>query len=395
MSVRLELVACEQTVAPRRPLRVLRVMPHLASGGTERQCLDVLDEVRRSYAATDVEIDLALIGDRNLETITAPSWLRVHPLYAGTGPLGLWRSARRLAQLVRYHDYDCVHALLWPAAYVVALARLDRPAIASLHSTVLPYAPWRGVPDRFVFPPLRRVVFNSEAGRRRLASRLGVRDSAAMVIANGKRPYDGPWPERAGVLCPTRCMEQKRSDLLLAALHQLPRARRPSVTFVGTGTDRAPFRASLAELMPGVTGLGVVADVSQRMAGSQIVASPSDSEGSPNVVLEAWATRSCVLASDVPGVRELVVHGEDGWLVDNRPAAWADGLLRLLGDPELRRRLGESGHRRMRSEFGLGDAARRWIEVYADVAGCPIPSVVGSADKKRGGDLSSPPMRSG
>ncbi|TPV96464.1 MAG: glycosyltransferase family 4 protein [Myxococcales bacterium FL481] len=350
------------------PLRVLRVMPHLASGGTERQCLEILEEIAATYDRTAVVVDLALIGDPRLETVPAPDGLTLRPLYAGTGPRGLWCSSRRLQSIAS--EYHCVHALLWPAAYVVALAGVgDVATIASLHSSALPYRNWRRTPDRWVYGAMQRVAFNSEAGRGCLAAAIGARPERTLVIPNGKRAYEGPWPSRGGVVCPTRLMEQKRPDLLLAALEEMPTASRPSTVFIGTGTDGAAFKRAARSLAPWVRGDGVVSNAMERMAGAALVASPSDSEGSPNVVLEAWATRTCVVASRVPGVRELVRHGVDGWLVDNSPEAWADALATLLHDDQLRGRLAQAGHARVQTDFSLASAAQRWVQLYAEVSG--------------------------
>jgi phosphatidylinositol alpha-mannosyltransferase len=68
------------------------------------------------------------------------------------------------------------------------------------------------------------------------------------------------------------------------------------------------------------------------------------------VLLEAMAAGAPIVASDIPGYRDVVTHGEEGLLVERQnPGALADALCRLLGSPELRanmRRVGQLKARR-------------------------------------------------
>ena len=75
--------------------------------------------------------------------------------------------------------------------------------------------------------------------------------------------------------------------------------------------------------------------------------------------LEAGACGLAVVAVAEGGVRETVTDGENGLLVEHDPAAMAQGLGRVLGDPALARRLGEGGKALVRGEFSLDAAAER------------------------------------
>ena len=62
---------------------------------------------------------------------------------------------------------------------------------------------------------------------------------------------------------------------------------------------------------------------------------PSGWEGFPTVTVEAKVLGCPVLATDVSGIREQLVHGETGWIVDNSENAIYEGLTHLLLHPEL------------------------------------------------------------
>jgi glycosyltransferase involved in cell wall biosynthesis len=67
---------------------------------------------------------------------------------------------------------------------------------------------------------------------------------------------------------------------------------------------------------------------------------PSFSEGHPKVLLEAMACGLPVIGADVPGIRELIRHGETGYLCDVSPAGIRAAIQAVLGDEALSARLG-------------------------------------------------------
>lgn len=92
---------------------------------------------------------------------------------------------------------------------------------------------------------------------------------------------------------------------------------------------------------------------------------PSLDEGFGVAVLEAMASGLPVVASDVGGLREIVEDGKTGFLVPPRdPAAFAEKIRLLLGDPDLRAAMGAAGRRRAQEEFSLTAMVRRTAEFY-------------------------------
>jgi glycosyltransferase involved in cell wall biosynthesis len=95
----------------------------------------------------------------------------------------------------------------------------------------------------------------------------------------------------------------------------------------------------------------------------------------PLKILESMASGVPVVASDLPPVRELIAHGENGWLVHpDRPAELARALRILLDNPALARRLGERARRTVQERFtwemslaSLRGEYRRLLEERVDV----------------------------
>lgn len=91
-------------------------------------------------------------------------------------------------------------------------------------------------------------------------------------------------------------------------------------------------------------------------------------EGRPQVVLEAMAAGLPVIASDLPAHRDLILHGQTGWLVSS--AQEFASAIAHLGEPEENRRMGEAARAWVRDHIGTwDDCARRYYSAYRTVLG--------------------------
>lgn len=164
-----------------------------------------------------------------------------------------------------------------------------------------------------------------------------------------------------------RMKSPKRHDLLLRALakvrdwlgHELP------VTLAGDGPLLSKHQALAQQLgLAHITWAGDVSHVAELLTQHDVFVLLSDHKGMPITVLEAMRAGLPVLASDLPGLREQVMHGHEGLLVANTEQAVAHQLLRLAQDPALRQRLGHAAQQRFEAQFTLGDMAERVMAVY-------------------------------
>ncbi len=146
-----------------------------------------------------------------------------------------------------------------------------------------------------------------------------------------------------------RMERQKRGDWLLAGWKRVIE-RRPDahLWMVGQGD----LKAQLVEL---ARALGVESHVTwinddqytgaEYIAAGDILAHAALFETFGNVVLEAFAARKPVVATEVDGPRSIITNGRDGLLLPpGDTEAFAQALLRLINDPAERARMGEAGH---------------------------------------------------
>lgn len=105
------------------------------------------------------------------------------------------------------------------------------------------------------------------------------------------------------------------------------------------------------------------------LAQAHIVCLPSYREGLPKVLLEAAACGRPLVATDVPGCREIVIDGSNGLLVPPRDAgALAAAIGRLLDAPELRAKMGKRGRVLVETGFSVDQVVRQTLAVYRELS---------------------------
>src|SRR5581483_10223518 len=169
------------------------------------------------------------------------------------------------------------------------------------------------------------------------------------------------------VLYVGRLNAQKRLDVLLRALAQVPAAR---LELAGEGEEEAPLRALARSLglEARVHFLGVRSDVPALQARAQVFCLPSASEGLPNALLEALAAGTPAVATDIQGSRDVARPEREALLVPpGDEAALARALARLLEDRALAARLALAGRERAR-ELSLEKTADAYSKIFTEVA---------------------------
>jgi glycosyltransferase involved in cell wall biosynthesis len=120
--------------------------------------------------------------------------------------------------------------------------------------------------------------------------------------------------------------------------------------------------------------LGYREDVADLLVNCDVFVLPSLTEGLPVSVLEAMAASKPVVASDVGGNKEVVIHGETGLLVPPRDSrALAEAIHTIVSDPVLGRRFGTAARTRAQREFSQEDMVRRVTEIYSELLDSRVP----------------------
>ncbi|MCI0633997.1 MAG: glycosyltransferase family 4 protein [Actinobacteria bacterium] len=118
--------------------------------------------------------------------------------------------------------------------------------------------------------------------------------------------------------------------------------------------------------------LGSRDDVGDLLAASDVLVLSSRTEGMPGALIEAGLAGLPVASYAVGGVPEVVEDGVTGLLAPpGDRAALAEGVLRLILDPELRATMGRVATERIHGRFDIATIARRYAEVYRTIVGAP------------------------
>lgn len=295
--------------------------------------------------------------------VVSPASFRHFGIAYGSGVMGNlkrspWKAALVPAMLGSFaqaahrasRDADLVHAH-WLPSGAVALAT-GKPFVVQLWGTDVELARrMRGLARR-VLARARLTICASnalaEAARELGAREVRVIPSAVELPEQVGEPAEPPEVLYVGRLSPEK-----------GILELVQAAEGMKLTVAGDG----PLRAQV----PGALGFVPHHELPPLYERAAVVAVPSHREGFGVACAEAMAAGRPVVASAVGGLLDLVVDDETGLLVPPRNVeALRTALERLLGDADLRRRMGEAGRERIREHFTWPAVTDLTIQAYED-----------------------------
>jgi glycosyltransferase involved in cell wall biosynthesis len=107
-------------------------------------------------------------------------------------------------------------------------------------------------------------------------------------------------------------------------------------------------------------------NINEIFANSNIIVLPSYREGLPKVLLEAASCGRAIVATNVPGCREIVRHNENGILVPPKDSkSLAEALKKLVRDPSLRKKMGKRGRDIVVKEFSEEIITNKTIDLFS------------------------------
>jgi len=327
--------------------------PRYPGDAAGRFVADAVEHVRRRG------VDVEVVG---------PEQFRGFGLTFGYGVLGNLRRRPWLAlgvpallasfvRAARRVDADLLHAHWLPAGWVAA--RTGKPYIVQVWGTDVELA--RRAPQlaRSVLRDARLVIAASTA-LAESARALGAGEVRVIPSGIELPPEVGEEARPPEVLYAGRLSAEKGIEELVQATAGM------RLVVAGDG----PLRPRV----PGALGFVPNDELQRLYARAAVVACPSRREGFGVACLEAMAHARPVLATAVGGLRDLVVDGETGLVVEPRdPRALRAALERLLADADLRRRFGAAGRRRAQERFSWPAVTDTTLDAYAGAIGTMRP----------------------
>ena len=367
-----------------RVARILFVSTSTTVGGAEKTlfALATLIDPRRFPVAGVVSLKPGGLYARRL----AERGVAVETL--GIARTAALSDAKRLAAVIDRERPDVVHAVMYQA---IQLARLAKPLTSAPFKLVSsPRINYRSRPlwtllvDRWLKERDDVLIAECEASRGFLLKKLGYKPSKVITIRNGV-DLAVPPASKADREKKRRELGLDAGDVLVGALGRLDRQKGFSTlieamarlkgtplrcVLLGDGPERARLEALIYKRGLGdrVRLLGEKDEIPSWLSAFDLYCLPSLWEGLPNSLLEAMALGLPVVASGVDGVPEAVTSGTDGLLVPPaEPAALAEALKTLAGDPGKRAALGAAAKAAVGERFTLGRMIGEYERAYEDV----------------------------
>lgn len=348
-------------------LRIMHVINSLRTGGAEslvvELCTQARDDGHRPFIVCLTEgegVPRRTAKERGLEVIE----------------LGKSRFNPKIPALLKRasKNADIVHSHLFPSTYWSTI--LPLPKVTTEHSTTNRRRNSRlaRIPEKEVYSSYDRLISISAGVKSALSEHLQVLNCRAEIVTilnavakkfnHPPRLEVGPSPR---VMFVGSLRRIKDPLLALKVLTHLPDM---TLTFVGSG----PLLRSLIRqsnrlgLASRVTFVGEKDSVEEMLQSHDLFLSTSHFEGFGLAALEAQASGLPVVGPDVPGLREVVVDGESGYLYRSRNPLHIASLIGAALEPRNYVKLSERAHLSAQ-RFSIQESTNSHIRLYKDVIG--------------------------
>jgi len=302
-------------------MRILHIINSLEIGGAEKLLVDILPLLKKKEEFT-VEVLLLLDSDTFFKQTLEQSGVRIHCINAGSV-----YDLKNIFMIIPFlKNYNICHVHLFPALYWTAIAKLisfsNVKLIFTEHST--DNRRWKNkmfrMVDKFIYKRYSAVTFITKQVKTAFNNNVGSVSSRLPIIQNGinlqrynqakaynKSEIDKRFtPEDVLVIQISAFRKEKDQDTLIRASTQLPKNYR--ILLVGEG-ERKSFCEKLAQelnVSERVLFLGNRSDVPNLLKTCDIAIQSSHWEGFGLAAVESMASGLPVLASNVPGLADVI-----------------------------------------------------------------------------------------
>ena len=175
-------------------------------------------------------------------------------------------------------------------------------------------------------------------------------------------------PNRRRVMFVGRMEAQKNLPMLIEALARIEPT--PHLTIIGDGSLRKTVRQAAAQHGVELELAGVLPNeaLPERFIAADVFALPSLIEGHPKALLEAMSCGLPCVGLDMPGVRDVIMHEQNGLLCAPNAESLAEGIRRVLDNPALAKRLGQAARAWSVAHFDLNRQVQRETELLRYLA---------------------------
>jgi len=262
-------------------------------------------------------------------------------------------------------------ARLWRKPFIARCGYMWSEFVAREHGLDAPVARQARTVEEKVFSSADRIIVTTPAMAAAIASRIPGTERRIAVIPNYVDTHlfcQAQKPQRQYDLVFVGRLEPQKN---VAALLDAVQGLNARLAVIGTGGQSSDLQSRYHDLQGRVRWLGNVphTELPDYLHAAALFILPSLYEGHPKTLIEAMACGLPVIGADTPGIREIVRHGENGWLCGTDPQSIRQAIERLLKDSGLRERLGANARRFAEENYAISTIMKRELQLYRSL--CP------------------------
>lgn len=360
-------------------MKVLHVINSLSMGGAEKLIAETLPLIRRQ--GVDVELLLLNSDETPLLNQVRASGITVHQLGHGSvySPLHIFK----IMPLLK--TFDIAHVHLFPAQYFVAAAKILSRSKTRLffteHNTTNRriQKPYFKIPEKIIYAQFEKVICITDEVKQVLMRHVGLPEDKLRVVENGidtgfvnaaiplKKSEIAPSLNSSDklILQVSGFRPQKDQETLIKAMTRLPQDYILLLAGVGETKARHEQLVKELELESRVHFLGIRNDIPQLLKTVDVAVLSSHYEGLSLASLEAMASGTPFIGSDVPGIRDLV--DSHGILFPEGDARQlASEIEKLLTNPTYYSSVSECCVARAKA-FDIRTMVRKTVQLYESI----------------------------
>ena len=308
------------------------------------------------------------------------------------------RAYYRLRRLLPEYRFDIIHDNQCLGYGLLMIKRLGVPVVATIHHPIpidreIELSQAKNLWDKFrlkrwysfltmqyrVSPRLDRVITVSDSSAKDIRRIFKVPDNALRVVYNGvdseffHNDGDAAKEPHSLIMVSSGAGHTKGVPYLLEALQSVRKETDVKLTIVGNDNPESePVRLVRKHGLGGsVSFTGGIdrEELARCYSTAEIAVVPSLYEGFGFPAAEAMSCGLPVISSDAGALPEVIGEdGKTGILVPRADSgALATAIKRLLGDKNLRRKMGQAGRKRVEKEFSWNNAASKMVKVYEEL----------------------------
>lgn len=300
----------------------------------------------------------------------------------------------RLLPAVKLDVIHTHHPFLLGQTAATKAQELNLPLIFTFHTQYREYTHYFPFPaetvqnflknaiDRWMQDFMRRcqhIIIPSESMREILVNNYGLKNNFTVIptgidleayrTANGEKiRHKKQWEKDIVMISVGRLAPEKNWPLLLQAtalvLQEYPQFR---LALIGDGTERNSLESLAKELgiRKRITFVGALpfSETPSYMKAANLFGFASITETQGLATLEAMAAGLPVVAVNASGTRDMLKHGQQGYLVENDAEALADAIKKLLANPDKMKRFAEAAYKKAQS-FNIECLTEKLLDVY-------------------------------